>query len=108
VTALLHRRSRPLVVEDRAADGQRRKHVTDELGNTVTEWARADRQDVTVRPPTIKLVVASPPDVRRELRREALLRRRSLRWVASDVWRHALRHDLVDISRIANRRGPRA
>jgi hypothetical protein len=42
-------RTRDRVREDRAADGQRRKHVTDELGNTVTQWARNDRQDVLIR-----------------------------------------------------------
>jgi hypothetical protein len=47
------------VHEDRAPDGQRRKHTTDELGNTVTEWARGDRQDVLVRAPEVKLTTTT-------------------------------------------------
>jgi hypothetical protein len=52
---IVTRRSGARVREDRAADGQRRKHTTDELGNTVTEWARGDRQDVLVRAPEVNL-----------------------------------------------------
>jgi hypothetical protein len=47
--------SKAKVREDRAADGQRRKHTTDELGNTVTEWAKGDRQDVNVRPQSVSV-----------------------------------------------------
>jgi hypothetical protein len=48
---------------DRTPDGQRRKHTTDELGNTVTEWARGDRQDVLVRAPQVRFT-ATQTEVR--------------------------------------------
>jgi hypothetical protein len=106
--AFIRREWRPTVTTDRAPDGQRRRHTTDEAGNTVTEWARSDRQDVTLRTPSLGLVLATSHDVRREARREALRRRRSLAWLRSDVWQHILRHDLVDIRRHANGRTPPA
>lgn len=40
--------SKPRVREDRTADGQRRKHTTDEAGHTVTQWSKGDRQDVNI------------------------------------------------------------
>lgn len=51
-------RTRPTVAESRGEDGSRRKAVTDELDNTVTEHTRpgtgvSHRQDVLIRPPTI-------------------------------------------------------
>lgn len=55
--ALLGKRSGNVVREGRRADGVRIKSTTDELGNTVTEHARGDRQDVTVRPQSISLKV---------------------------------------------------
>jgi hypothetical protein len=102
---VISRRSGARVSEDRAPDGQRRKHITDEAGNTVTEWARTDRQDVTLRPPGVRLVIATTPDVRRELRRQSLLRRPGglARMLASDVWA-AARNDIVDIRTTVNRR----
>jgi hypothetical protein len=102
--AVVRRLSHDVVVEDRAPDGQRRRHTTDQLGNTVTEWARSDRQDLTLRPPGVRLVIATAPDVRRELRRQSLLSRGNLaRVLAGGVWR-AARNDIVDIRTIANRR----
>jgi hypothetical protein len=52
---VLGRRSGNVVREGRRADGVRVKATTDELGNTVTEHARGDRQDVTIRPAAINL-----------------------------------------------------
>lgn len=107
--AYVTRLSGDRVVVDRAPSGERRRHVTDEHGNTVTEWAVTDRQDVTLRPPSLGLVIATSTDVRRELRREARRRPRrgSVRWLSSDVWRHVLAHDLVDVRWTPNRRGSR-
>lgn len=53
---ILGRRSGNVVREGRRADGVRVKATTDELGNTVTEHAKGDRQDVTIRAPLIKTV----------------------------------------------------
>lgn len=50
---VLGKRSGSVVREGRRADGVRVKATTDELGNTVTEHAKGDRQDVTIRPATI-------------------------------------------------------
>lgn len=47
-------RTRDRVREGRRADGVRVKATTDELGTTVTEHAKGDRQDVHVRPATIR------------------------------------------------------
>lgn len=41
--------------EWRDATGERHKAVTDELGNTVTQHARGDRQDVHIRAPHVRL-----------------------------------------------------
>lgn len=46
-------RTRDKVVDGRRPDGERCKHTTDELGNTVTE--SAERQDVRIRPQTVHL-----------------------------------------------------
>jgi hypothetical protein len=53
-------RTRPQVSEGKAEDGSRTKAVTDELDNTVTEHTRrgtgvSHRQDVLIRPPTIRV-----------------------------------------------------
>lgn len=55
--AVLGQRSGNVVREGRRADGVRVKATTDELGNTVTEHAKGDRQDVTIRPSSISLKV---------------------------------------------------
>lgn len=44
-------RTRDRVVDGRRPDGERCKHTTDELGNTVTE--SAERQDVLIRAPHV-------------------------------------------------------
>lgn len=49
------RRTRDRVEEWRTGDGERHKAVTDELGNTVTQHAKGDRQDVLIRAPHIKI-----------------------------------------------------
>lgn len=54
---VLGKRSGNVVREGRRADGVRVKATTDELGNTVTEHAKGDRQDVTIRPSTINLKI---------------------------------------------------
>jgi hypothetical protein len=56
---VISRRSGDRVREDRAPDGQRRKHVTDENGSTVTQWERGDRQDVLVRAPQVSVKTAT-------------------------------------------------
>lgn len=48
-------RTRDKVREGRRSDGVRVKATTDELGNTVTEHAKGDRQDVMIRPATMTL-----------------------------------------------------
>lgn len=48
---VISRRSGPVVREGRRPDGVRVKATTDELGNTVTEHAKGDRQDVHIRAP---------------------------------------------------------
>jgi hypothetical protein len=62
--AVLSRRTRPAVREGRAhpESGRPFKAVTDELGNTVTEHSApgrapgvSDRQDVNVRPETVRV-----------------------------------------------------
>lgn len=47
------RRTRPAVREWRDDAGERHRATTDELGNTVTEHARGDRQDVLIRAPRV-------------------------------------------------------
>jgi hypothetical protein len=52
---VISRRSGNRVAETRDGNGRPVKATTDEAGNTVTEhWH--DRQDVTVRPHTVRLV----------------------------------------------------
>jgi hypothetical protein len=45
--------SKPRVREGRRPDGVRIKATTDELGNTVTEHAKGDRQDVRINAATV-------------------------------------------------------
>lgn len=52
---VISRRSGPIVNEGRRSDGVRIKATTDELGNTVTEHAKGDRQDVLIRAPQIRM-----------------------------------------------------
>lgn len=47
--------TRNKVTEARRPDGVRIKATTDELGNTVTEHAEGDRQDVMIRPQAVDL-----------------------------------------------------
>jgi len=54
---IISRRSGNRVREGRRPDGVRIKATTDELGNTVTEHAKGDRQDVHIRPDTIRVNV---------------------------------------------------
>lgn len=51
--AVISRRSGPTVREGRRPDGVRIKATTDELGNTVTEHAKGDRQDVQINAKTV-------------------------------------------------------
>ncbi len=50
---VISRRSGDRTREFRRTDGVRCKATTDELGNTVTEHARGDRQDVHIRAPQV-------------------------------------------------------
>lgn len=50
-------RTRNIIREGRRADGVRIKATTDELGNTVTEHAKGDRQDVKIRPPRATMTI---------------------------------------------------
>lgn len=54
---VLGKRTGNVVREGRRPDGVRIKSTTDELGNTVTEHAKGDRQDVTIRPSTIRMKI---------------------------------------------------
>ena len=51
--------SKPKVREGRGEHG-RFKATTDELGNTVTQHSKGDRQDVLVRPTAIEGFASSP------------------------------------------------
>jgi len=51
---VISKRSGPTVQEWRSDDGERHKAVTDELNNTVTQHANGDRQDVLIRPDTVR------------------------------------------------------
>lgn len=62
--AVISRRSGPTVREGRRADGVRVKATTDELGNTVTEHAKGDRQDVLINAPHITVKAARQQEVR--------------------------------------------
>ena len=55
---VISRRSGDRVREWRTDDGERHKAVTDELNNTVTQHARGDRQDVKIRPETVRVTVS--------------------------------------------------
>ena len=46
-------RTRPAVREYRTEASGRVKETTDELGNTVTQHAKGDRQDVHIKAPSI-------------------------------------------------------
>lgn len=50
--------SKPRVREYRTEASGRVKQTTDELGNTVTQHARGDRQDVHINAPTVSLKAA--------------------------------------------------
>lgn len=50
--------TRSTVVEGRRSDGVRIKATTDELGNTVTEHAKGDRQDVLIKAPSVHVSLA--------------------------------------------------
>jgi hypothetical protein len=52
--AVISRQSGNRIREGRRSDGVRVKATTDELGNTVTEHAKGDRQDVHIRAPHIR------------------------------------------------------
>lgn len=55
---VIGQRTRNVVREGRRPDGVRIKSTTDELGNTVTEHAvKGDRQDVLLRPQTVKMKI---------------------------------------------------
>ena len=54
---VISRRSGNRVREGRRSDGVRFKATTDELNTTVTEHAVGDRQDVHIRPETIRVNV---------------------------------------------------
>ena len=59
--AVIGNRTRSTVVEGRRPDGVRIKATTDELGHTVTEHnVPGDRQDVLLRPQTIRLERTTP------------------------------------------------
>lgn len=55
---VISRRSGPVVRHGRRPDGVRTKATIDELGNTVTEHAIGDRQDVLINAPTITVKAA--------------------------------------------------
>ena len=57
--AVISRRSGPVVREGRRADGVRVRATTDELGNTVTEHARGDRQDVLIKAPAVRVATST-------------------------------------------------
>jgi hypothetical protein len=61
---VVSRRSGPVVREGRRPDGVRIKAVTDELGNTVTEHAQGDRQDVHIRAPHVRIKAATTEEIR--------------------------------------------
>lgn len=48
------KRTKDKVREWRSDDGERHKATTDELNNTVTKHANGDRQDVMLRPETVR------------------------------------------------------
>lgn len=52
--------SKPRVREWTSEESGRMKATTDEMGNTVTQHAKGDRQDVTIRPQAIHLKAAQP------------------------------------------------
>lgn len=52
--SVISKRTRPVVKEWKSDDGERHKATTDELNNTVTQHAKGDRQDVLIRPDTVR------------------------------------------------------
>lgn len=54
---VISRRTRDQVREWRSSDGERHKATVDQLGNTTTQHARGDRQDVLVRAETVRVSV---------------------------------------------------
>ncbi len=56
--------TRSRVRELRRPDGVRIKATTDELGNTVTEHAKGDRQDVHIRAPHVRLKAGTAEEIR--------------------------------------------
>lgn len=62
--SVISRRSGNVVREGRRPDGVRVKATTDELGNTVTEHAVGDRQDVLIKAPTVVVKAAQQQEVR--------------------------------------------
>lgn len=52
---VITRLSKPVVKEYRTEESGRVKETTDELGNTVTQHAKGDRQDVLLRPETVHM-----------------------------------------------------
>lgn len=61
---VISRRSGDRVREGRRPDGVRIKATTDELGNTVTEHAVGDRQDVHIRAPHLRIKAAPTEESR--------------------------------------------
>ena len=55
LTISVGNRTRDKVRGWKSDDGERHKATTDELNNTVTQHARGDRQDVMLRPETVRL-----------------------------------------------------
>lgn len=60
---VISKRTRSTVREGRREDGVRIKATTDELGNTVTEHAKGDRQDVHIK--GVKPIVVKAEELRR-------------------------------------------
>lgn len=54
---MIGKRTRDKVNEWRSDDGERHKATTDENNNTVTQHARGDRQDVLLRPQTVRMTI---------------------------------------------------
>lgn len=55
LTISVGKRTKDKVREWKSEDGERHKAITDELNNTVTQHAKGDRQDVMLRPETVRL-----------------------------------------------------
>jgi hypothetical protein len=61
----LGRRTRPAVKEWKTGDGERHKATRDELGHTITQHARGDRQDVHIMAQAPSLHVDQIEEARR-------------------------------------------